>query len=404
MGLFDFLFRPPSEAKFAQLMIDELRRCGVEQEITYDEPNRRILIGSAGDGQSVFLGNFYQEYVSLPRKQRAVHLRNRARMLLGGGIEPPDDYEEAREHLRPKLWARAAIVKTRLHIELDGGDPGRFDLPDYEVGSHLIASLVYDLPDQMVSVSREQLEKWGVSYYEALEAARENLGGTEHVVARLGEGFYTVATGDSYDACRLLLPDLIDRFEVQGDLIAMIPNRDSLYIAGSEDIEALTVMLDFTDEALKQPRPMVPIPVRWSDGEWLDWAPPPGHPLEQRFRDFQLRFLAEEYAEQKSLLDAIQERNGVDIFVPTFTVASKGDYKQSFAVWPRDIPSLLPKSDVVALSSDPEGAPILARWHDLQEVAGELLNETEHYPARYKVDGFPSPKQLEELRRRDQIT
>lgn len=67
----------------------------------------------------------------------------------------------------------------------------------------MVASLVYDLPETMRSISKEDLSNWGVTYYEALEIARENLEQTPYVIAQIGEGCYASSTGDNYDACRL---------------------------------------------------------------------------------------------------------------------------------------------------------------------------------------------------------
>src|SRR6202011_4912262 len=118
------------------------------------------------------------------------------------------------------------------------------EIPEYEVGSHLVASLAYDLPQAMVSVSKERLEKWGVTYYEALEIARENLEQTPFTYAEIGKGCYAFATGDSYDACRLLLPSRVEQLRVTGDLIAMVPNRDSLLVTGSDDAQGLKIMVE----------------------------------------------------------------------------------------------------------------------------------------------------------------
>src|SRR5436853_346163 len=50
-----------------------------------------------------------------------------------------------------------------------------------------------------------------------------------------GEGVYISATGDNYDASRLMMLDLVRKMPVRGDYIAMVPNRDTLVITGSDD-------------------------------------------------------------------------------------------------------------------------------------------------------------------------
>ena len=58
------------------------------------------------------------------------------------------------------------------------------------------------------------------------------------------------ATKDGYDASRLLLSDLVRQFEVRGEMIAMVPNREDLLITGSEDEDGLRGMLSLAAEAL----------------------------------------------------------------------------------------------------------------------------------------------------------
>src|SRR5262249_27129966 len=158
--------------KFAASMIKALRRAGVTEPLTYDKDNDRILRGTGEKQFAINLTNFFKEHLILPRWKRAEHLADRARLFLGTGSSPvATDFNEARIHLRPKLWVRSALEKTRLQVQIDGGDASKFNIPEYQIGSHLIASLVYDLPDSMVSVATEQLRDWGVTYYEALEIA-----------------------------------------------------------------------------------------------------------------------------------------------------------------------------------------------------------------------------------------
>src|SRR5262249_55825187 len=175
----------------------------------------------------------------------------------------------------------------------------------------------------IASVSREQLEKWGVSYYEALEIARENLEQEQFSFAQIGQGCYVSSNGDSYDSSRLLLPNLIERFQVEGDLIAMVPNRDNLFIAGSDDEQSLKIMLDLADKVLKNPRPMVPIPVRLDGDDWVDWMPSRGHPLAPRFEELARRFLYEEYSDQQDLLNKLHEQKEIDLYIASFSAVKK---------------------------------------------------------------------------------
>lgn len=384
MGLLDFLFRPPTIDQFAQMFMKEMRRAGATEELKFDKENGRIVRGSGPDTASVNLLNFYKEFLSLPRQKRRKHVADRARVMTAFPDELPDDFEAARPHLRPKVWPRAGLAMSRIQSQIDGGTKG-IDIPEYEVGSHLIASLVYDLPLSMRSLSGTDLEKWGITYYEALEIARDNLLETVGKFGQVSEGCYVSMTGDSYDASRLLVPSVIERFEVKGDPVAMIPNRDTLLITGTDDEQGLKIMLDLTKQAMGQTRPYVNIPIRLDDGDWVDWTPPSDHPLFGDFRELALQYLAQQYADQEQLLNQLHQKDGLDIFVASYTLIQKAGRLLSYGSWARDVDTLLPKADYVIFGSTDEGISAIASWEKAQQVAGHLMKPTDLYPERVRM-------------------
>ena len=70
----------------------------------------------------------------------------------------------------------------------------------------------------MRSITQENLDGWGVTFYEAMEAARHNLTQLEHafIGPKEGEGVYLCAATDGYDSSRLILLDLIRQLRVAG--------------------------------------------------------------------------------------------------------------------------------------------------------------------------------------------
>jgi hypothetical protein len=130
MGLLDFFFRPLTPEKFAERFIREMHLAGARDDLVYDRENFRIVRGKPEKWTWIGLTNFYKEYLSLPRGKRRQHLVSRARMHVSKFGELPESFEEARSHLRPKLWVRAALEKLRLQVEVDGGEPGRSTFPN----------------------------------------------------------------------------------------------------------------------------------------------------------------------------------------------------------------------------------------------------------------------------------
>ena len=227
-----------------------------------------------------------------------------------------------------------------------------------------------------------------------LEVARHNLVQTQFAFAGIGESVYASMTGDNYDASRLLLLDLIRKLEVQGDHIAMVPHRDSLLITGSDDLAGLGMMAKFAEDAFEHPRFISCTALRLENDEWVSWMPPSDHPHFAKFRLLEVKSLYNDYAEQKKLLDALHEKEGTDVFVATYSAAEDdGGTVFSYATWLDGVDTLLPKTNKL-LFVPGQDVVAAADWDKVQEVVGDLMEETDLYPARYRVRGFPTAEQL----------
>ncbi len=277
--------------------------------------------------------------------------------------------------------------------------PGTLDLPCQPIGEHVLASLAYEGPESVQSIKQENLEQWGVTVYEALEAAKENLDETTLSVAKIGDHLFSFVSEDSYDAVRLLLVDRIKEFDLTGVPVAMIPNRDSILITGSADAVGLARMAELATKALEQPYSLSAVLLILDDGEWADWMPPADHPSYAQFRELEMNFLGFAYAEQEQLLYAALFRGGTDIFVPSFSLATRSDgRKVSFCWWREGVDALLPVTQEVAfMQKGLEKTPAFGDWTRVMEVAGELMELTDHYPRRYRVREFPSSAMLDSI-------
>jgi hypothetical protein len=274
-----------------------------------------------------------------------------------------------------------------------------FEVPHQIIGEHLCAILAYDLPTSMATINDEQLEKWGVTFYEAMEVARQNLEETTKQVAQAGS-LYIVTHGDSYDSSRLLLTDRMRKLDFQGDIITLVPNRDSLFLAGSDDPEALAIMAELAKEPLEGPRSISGIAFRLVDDEWEPWLPPVGHPSREIFNLMQVKTIDLDYRQQQELLEKQQSGLGGDLFFAAFNGIQdkKTGAVSSYCVWTEGILSSLPRTETIALvKAGPNGkAQIVARgaWEDVQREVGHLMTPQDLYPPRWLVESFPTDDEL----------
>jgi hypothetical protein len=410
VGWFDFLLRPPSREKFAGLVIAELERGsrGKGQALKYNP--EQFLIERGSDG-FINLANLYQEYCQAPRGQRTKVLERFIRGCLGTTtLELPEDFADVHPDLLPVVRSRFYLESVALQSRARGGEG--VAVPQQSIGDHLSLSLVYDLPQAMRSIIQDDLDKWGISFYEAVEASRTNLEqmGNVAFASLQGEasGIYISATSDNYDASRLIMLDLVRKMPVRGDYIAMVPNRDTLVITGSEDAAGLEVMCKVADDSFQKPRPISTVALKLVDDEWESWLPPPESPAYAPLHELRLRTLGMEYNDQKELLDQIHQQRGEDVFVASFSAVKHKDSGRirSYSVWSAGIDTLLPETDdLILLRPDAAASDVkiaaAGAFEQVHGVAGDLMQPMGCYPERYRVREFPSERQLAEIGKGD---
>jgi hypothetical protein len=409
VGWLEFLLGPPSRDKFAKLVIDELRKVGTGGPLKYDREQFVVERGGAG---FVNLANLYHEYCQAPRNQRSKVLDRFVRGCLGtSGFELPEDFGDVHPDLLPVVRSRFYLESVALQSRARGGEG--VAVPQQPIGDHLGLSLVYDLPQAMRSIIQDDLDKWEVTFYEAIESAKSNLEQMGNVAfASLqnegGEGVYISATADNYDASRLVMLDLVRKMPVRGDYIAMVPNRDTFVLTGADDPAGLELMCKVAEDSFQKPRPISTVALRLAGDEWESWLPAMDSPVYGRFHELRLRTVGMEYNDQKELLDQIHKHAGEDLFVASFSAVK---HKQtgrvtSYSVWSDGVQTLLPETDdIVLLRPNPasEKVEVVAAgsFQRVREVAGELMQAEGTYPERFRVQEFPSSQQLAEIGKRD---
>lgn len=385
----------PTMAKFAQELLLALRDAGDTRQLQYSAEEQQLT----GDGV-INLANLFAEHCRLDAAERSLHVQRVALSFVSANDEPPASYDDARTNLRPKIWSRASLQFLDLEAKIQGNDP--LDLPGYTVGSHLVSTLVYDLPHSMRSVSQSALDDWGVTYYQAMEDALQNLHEQPNAWAVMGGCLHSSVTCDSYDSSRIMLHDFIRQLELSGEPIAVAPTRENLFVTGEDDTGGLELLLSLSQDAVdKDPRPLSPLPLKLVDGEWEQWRPQASHPLGPQVHNAEVQFLGELYAQQKQLLESLFESELRDTFVASYTVirgkGSEDADMRSYCVWSRNVRSLLPETDWIMLV-DEDGVQASGSWDHVSRIVGDQLQREDHwYPVRYHADGFPSPDQLQQI-------
>lgn len=394
-----------SEAEYATLLIAALTRHHPGTTFTFDAA--RSLV--SGGTMSISTGNLYVEYTRLPASERATALERVATAMNTRGAGDPALAEVVAD-LRPVIRAGTYFEYVQLMARAPGGPevPAPAFAPFGELAA---AGVVIDEPTSMTVVNQSHLARWGLTLAQAMELATSNYAAGGVQLRQLQPGLWTSDAHDNYDASVLLLPAELAKLGLRGTPVAMIPNRDTVYLASADDEGALVAMADLVDAIRDEPRPIHTVPLCLERGTWRECEPGPTPAVRQRMHTLATLGRLSLYEEQRPPL---QEHVGDDQFVATYKVVQdeKSGALTSVAVWTHTVTTLLPRADFVALvevvgdGPDPESRMLgFVPWADLERVMGSQLAPDGRSPPRWSTGtAWPSKRELAKLAPRPHLS
>lgn len=386
-------FRKPTPQKFAELFMSGLKSAGDTRSWQYDSNlNRLVPAATTGDASVNFvnLHNMFREYAEAKPAERGSILRRQTEAMKQQTL--PSNFEEARNRLRPIVRSSTERGVTYLQTR---GTGSRFGIAFRPLCENLEIGIAYDGESTIVRLTETQLSEWNMTFDDAYGVAIDNLRlESSKPFAALKDGVLVSRFGDHYDASRLLLTDMLHRQPIAGAPVVMAPNRAALLLTGDRNVAGLQTMLEIAEEALAQPRPLPALMLRWDGAVWQKFVP---EGLEAKLRQLRIREIAGDYQDQQAHLNTIHAREGIDVFVPQYTVAQRPSGELFTAcVWTENAHSLLPATDIVLLVRLEPKQIAYVPWSELVKECGHLMRPTEHLPVRYEVAGFPEEELFQE--------
>jgi len=378
--------------EFATAALDYLNEIdtGGAETAVFDPETFKITIG---DWQC-YLSNAFAEYSQCQTDEERQDVLKRYLQDMRQGDEDLT-FEEVQELLRPSLRDRMQIES----MEMDFNDWKTLDdlkkiprgFPMNIIGEHYFCLPAIDHESHMSYVNSVVAEKWNTTFDELFRIAMENLRDiSDEIFVEIADGIYASAWHDSYDASRILLLDKVRKeCKVKGQHIAFLPNREYVFITGTEDVAGIEMALECCNDVQSMLRPMQMVPLVLVQDEWQVYHPEPAHPC---YTDLKLRLIGALdgiYRESQGLIDQKLED---DIFVASYSAFQKPDSNNIFSscVWVTT--SLLPKCEWITFMEPVEGeaeeAKMLgmARWEDVERDLGRKLEPTLNYPPRFFVE------------------
>lgn len=363
--------------------------------------DKKSTVLSFDDGRTLHLKNMYEEHKHLPKDEildfidRFLQSQEEAEKDIG--------WDEAKENIYPRIKTQSEVALRNLYIRSVGKIENTLESELWPLGADLVFELVLDSDVNITTVTNEQIKDWDINAEDAKICAFQNFNKVStETFDEVSAGLYRSTWEDNYDASRIMLPELLAKHQIKGDLVTAIPTRDVLIFTGTEDEAGLVAFADLLREHYDSTRYISFRPYVYTNNHWDFYYPPTDHELYPLFNQLHLSAIKGDYDEQKEMLEGIFEKDEHDVFVATYAIMEQEGSDEIFSsgTWSEGVPTYLPVTDIVALLKDVDDEPEVigfVRWDDLVEHCQSIMQKTDYDPPRYFVDTFPSDEMIAKL-------
>jgi hypothetical protein len=380
------LFGSPQD-RFAKRVIATLRGAGVT-DARYDPDEFSVEFG----GAHLYLSNVFRECQGASRTERDERIARLARTFLESP-KTPKTWPDARPMLRPVLrGATFGLI----------GPPNATRPLRRPALPYLHELVVIDTPTAMGYVTANNLAEWGVTEAQVFDAARANLAALAGGPAP-GDGptmLRFVDDGNGYFVSRLLVDGWLDGLAtaVGGRPVAFAPENNTLVVVADRP-DGLPALLELMEREYREaPRSISPYPYTVDHrGMVVPYTVPEGDPLHGPLSRAAAILASDEYTAQATWLAREHERDGTDVFVARLMAVQRQDGPiLTIATWTRDVDTLLPETQIVALCED-EDSRFYVPWAVLEREV-DLEPEPGLDPVRYRLRTWPPEGVVARLR------
>jgi hypothetical protein len=221
----------------------------LELGIEHVEYNAEQFQIKLNDGSYINLANAFDEFKYIKSEEAKLEMLHR---YLGGLLSTNREFglDEVRDRLLPAVRDRMLVENQELDIseaktiaELKQLKP---NLIGTVVGEHYVSMLVVDNKDSISFVAKAIVDEWKTPLKDLMKIAMENLSKISlKGFVEVSDGVFVSGWQDTYDTSRILLTDKVrEECKVQGQHLAFLPNRDYVFITGSDDAVGIKIVLD----------------------------------------------------------------------------------------------------------------------------------------------------------------
>ncbi|WP_181702357.1 hypothetical protein [Chthonobacter albigriseus] len=363
--------------RFARRIVTSMRH-STSEDLVYDSDDFSITVGI---NKRVFLDNIYRRWLKKSWLRRQFSIGQMAAMALEATRLNHLDFAEAAPLLLPVIRSRWLLTYS-----LETDEP---TAPCMPFRNDLKVCLAIDGNGFIQIVSNSStLEKWGVTFEEALETAMANLRAISPPEFTFKAGRIAIPCElDDFTSSWLLIPEVFDSIPGNGSLI-IVPVSRSMVVAArpATDVESAELVRISLELYATENHLLSRLPLIWSGNGWdvADTTRPGLKPLNELI----VLERIEQHELQKRALEAIRDAEGSDVFVANLFVfrSKKDDSYTTFTTWTCGVNAYIPKSDAVIFVRE-DAIVLQAYWDDVVRLVGELVQVPRTDPPYYKLDG-----------------
>ena len=277
-------------------------------------------------------------------------------------------------------------------------------IPCLPYAGQFAVGLIYDNGESLAHVTDLDLANWNLSLKTAMDMAVENLRSISNEKFRqVQPGLYVSPWQDFHDSARLLLPEIVKSLAVDGDIVAMVPTANTLFITGSQDHVGLDLMLSLSMALMDDRLSILGMPVRLKNDNWEILTVAPTDLIAERVNVYRLNILKCLYDDQEKLIQSGFSSQRVDKITAPFSLQrdDKYDLVYSRTCAIEGHPDSLPLSDFVEFHKVKDKGTVCVAKASMPEVMQVLKSNIRLveslYPPRFELACFPNENELKAL-------
>ncbi len=251
-----------SEQEFTKIYKDSLEQTysTVKFEVV---DNLTILATNNGKEGKHYLDNAYKEYKLEPKSIGEIIKR-----YVAAAAELYKEKKPIRtENIIPVIKPIDYLDELRK-ISKENGEEKEPWIVYEKYNDELIVVFGEDTESSIAYFTQSDFEKLNINKDTLLEFSIENLRRILPNIEKVGEkNLYGLAAGGYLEASLILLPKLWtkENFNILGDIVVSIPNKDLIFITGTENTTELNKVKEMTEKSYKEGNgPVSPYLFKWN--------------------------------------------------------------------------------------------------------------------------------------------